>query len=821
MPDRLAHHLKYSLRLIARSPVFALCAVASIAIGIGANTAIFTVANAMLLAPTPGVREPGRLVDIGRTSDGRGFDTVSYPTYVDLRAASDGLFENMFAIRLEPMPMSLGGDDGAAVVYTEQVSASYFDVLGLVPSAGTFFRTEEENLATPLRKIVLSYGFWQRRFARDPAVVGRTVVLNGTPFAVVGVGPHGFHGTTILAPDLWIPATSYIRGTASEESLRRRDHVSYLMAARLKPGVSVAQADSHVRAVMQRLAETYPEPYRGRGLKAVPSSRLPGDAGEAVVPFLLALFAIVGLVLLVACTNLAGLLLARAASRSREIAVRLALGASRRSLAGLLLTESLVLFGLGAVTGLALARVLTSLIVSGLGAAPFAIELDLSIDWRVAMFCTTLALVTGVLTGLGPALQSTRAGLVPDLKADTSAPRSQRLRHVFLTGQMAFCLVLVLVAGLFLRALSKASQVDPGFDVNGVAIASVNLAHGGYAEERLPAVADEVRARLSAIPGVDAVGVGAMIPFEGGGMGLGALRHPGTSGFDARFSETDWNVVSPEYLPTIGLPLVSGRNFTAADRTGAPRVAIVNELLARTAWPGENPVGQVLENGDFRPGREGTVRSLTVIGVARDSKYRWLGEAPRPFIYVPLAQSPFGRAHFFLRHQRAAEAGLQTGVRRVLRDYDANLPLIRLQPLTDYASLSLLPQRLAASIAGSLGTVALLLAAIGLYGVMAYAVASRRREIGIRMALGADAPGVMRLMLGRGLKLVAIGGVLGLAAALGVAQLMSSFLFGVSPLDPVTYAVTIGLLAAVALAAIYVPARRASRIDPLGALRTE
>ena len=820
MADRLTRHLKYSLRLLARSPVFTLCAAISIAIGIGANTAIFTLANALLLAPTPGVREPGRLVDIGRTTDGRGFDTVSYPTYADLRAASDAIFENLFAVRLEPQAMSLGGENGAEIAQSEQVSASYFDVLGLVPAAGTFFRTQEENLATPLRKIVLSYGFWQRRFARDPTVVGRTVVLNGASFTVVGVGPRGFHGTTILAPDLWIPANSYIRGTPSEPSLRVRENVSYVMVARLKPGVSVAQADRHVSGVMQRLAEMYPEPYRGRGLKALPSSRLPGDAADAVVPFLLALSAIVGLVLLVACTNLAGLLLARATSRSREIAVRLALGASRGSLAGLLLAESLVLFGLGALAGLVLARVLTSLLVAGLGAVPFAVELNLGIDWRVAGFCTALALVTGLLTGLGPALQSTRAGLVKDLKSDNSAPRSQRLRHVFVTGQMAFCLVLVLVAGLFLRALAKASAVDPGFEVNAIAVASLNLGHAGYPDARLPAVAEDVRVRLAALPGVTAAAVAARVPLDGGGLGFGELRPAGTAGREASI-DADWDAVSPEYLPAIGLPLVAGRNFTPADRTGAPRVAIVNDHLARSVWPGRSAVGQMLETGDFRPGREQTIERVLVVGVARDAKYRWLGEAPRHFIYVPVAQIALGQIHVLLRHDRGVPPDLQAGVRRALRDYDANLPLARLQPLSDYARLSLLPQRLAASIAGSLGTVALLLAAIGLYGVMAYAVASRSREIGIRMALGADSSGVVRLMLGRGLKLVAIGGALGLGAAVGLAQLMSSFLFGVSPLDPITYVVAIGLLGFVALVATYVPARRAARIDPLLALRTE
>ena len=819
MLDRFAHHLKYSLRLIARSPLFTLCAVLSLAIGIGANTAIFTVANALLLAPTSNVREPDRLVDVGRSMDGRGFDTMSYPTYMDIRAGSP-MFENMFAINFEPKPMSLGGEGGAEIANSEQVSASYFDVLGLVPAAGTFFRTEEENLATPLRKLVLSYGYWQRRFARDPAVVGRTVELNGASFTIVGVGPRGFHGTTILSPDLWVPITAYIRGTSSAENLRCRECNGYVITARLKPDATLAQADSHVAGMMQRLVEQYPEPYRRHGLKAIANSRLPGDAADEVTPFLFALSAIVGLVLLVACTNLAGLMLARATARSREIAVRLALGASRGSLASLLITESLVLFSLGAIAGLGVARVLASFIVSAMGAAPVPLQLDLGLDWRVATFCTTIALVTGVLTGLGPALQSTRTRLLPDLKADLSAPRSQRLRHVFLVGQMAFCLVLVLVAGLFLRALAKASAVDPGFDVRAITVASFDLGHGGYPEERLPVVAEELRSRLAALPGVAVAGVATRIPLDLSGIGLGGLRPAGTAGREVSI-DADWDVITPDYTAAVGLRLARGRNFTAADRAGAPRVAIVNEHLARVAWPGQDPIGKILENGDFRPGQEQSIERITVIGVARDAKYRWLGEAPRAFIYVAMAQTPMRNINVFMRHDRGGNPDLQAGVRRIVRDFDPNLPLVRVQALQDYATLSLLPQRLAASIAGSLGSVALLLAAIGLYGVMAYSVASRSREIGIRMALGADAPGVVRLMLSQGLRLVAIGGGVGLAAAAGLAQVLSGFLFGVSPLDPAAYGMAVGTLAVVAIIATYLPARRAARIDPLRALRTE
>jgi predicted permease len=819
MLDRAANHLRYSIRLLTRSPLFALSAVLSLAIGIGANTAIFTVANGLLLAPLPGVRDPSRLVDIGRTTDGRGFDTVSFLTFTDLRAASQS-FENVFAIRMEPQALSIGGEQGAEVAYGEVVSASYFDVLGLTPAVGVFFHSIEEDVTVPLRKVVLSHAYWKRRFNSDRTIAGQSLIVNGATFTVAGVAPEGHHGTTVLSPDLWAPMTGMARGLPTIETLRGRQNAGFTMTARLKPGVSVAQASAETTAIMKRLAEQYPEPYARLGLVVMPSSRVPGEVGDVVTPFLAALMAIVGLVLLVACANLAGLMLARATSRSREIAVRLALGASRASLAGLLITESLVLFGFGAVAALVVARGLTSLILASFSGLPAQVSLDTGLDWRILLFTAGLALVTGVLTGLGPALQSTRARLVPDLKADASTPRAQRLRSVFVAGQMAFCLVLVLIAGLFLRALSKAIDVNPGFDVDRVEVASVDLGHGGYPEERLPSVAEELRSRFAALPGVEIAAVAAVIPLEDMGLGLGDLRLAGTSGRGSSI-DTDWNLISPEYLGAIGTPLALGRNFTAADRAGTPRVAIVNEHFARAVWPNGNAVDQTLESGDFRPGRENSIERITVVGVARDAKYRWIGEAPRNFIYVPIAQHQWGRAQFFLRHGGRAVPGLGASVRAALKAYDPNLPLVRIQSLRAYANLGLLPQRLAASIAGSLGGVALLLAAIGLYGLTAYAVASRAREIGIRMALGASDTGVVRLMLGRGLRLVLIGGGIGLAVAVGLAQLLSGFLFGVSPLDPAAYALTVGVLGLVALVATYVPARRAAAVDPLISLRSE
>jgi len=818
MLNRFGRSIRYATRLLARSPFFTITAVLSLAIGIGANAAIFSAANALVLAPTRGIRDMDRVVDIGRTTDGRGFDTVSYPTYADVRDRRD-VFEGVYAL-LEPHALSLGADAGAERVYGEQVSASYFDVLGVVPSAGTVFHSDEEQIGVPLRKVVLSHAFWQRQFNADPAVVGSEMIVNGDRFTVVGVGPEGYHGTTVLAPDLWLPLTASARALPGDDMLRARGGAWLTMGARLKPGVTLAQAQQAVDALMRGLKEQYPDVYANLGLVVSPASRLPGDASRAVTPFLAVLMAIVGLVLLVACSNLAGLLVARSAARSREIAVRLALGASRASLVGLLMTETMLLFAGGTAIALVLARwMMIGVLGSLLTAAPVPVTIDLRLDWRVLAFAALVGLGTSVMTGLLPAWQSTRADLVSDLKNEAAAPRRQRLRRAFIASQLALCLVLIAVASLFLRSLDMASRLNPGFDVDSIDVASVDLSLAGYDGPRAIQVAEDIRARLAVAPGVGEAAVAAVIPLEGSGMGLGDLRKPGEKALNL---DVDWNVISPEFMPAIGLRLARGRNFTSADRDGALRVAIVNEEFARTVWPDRDAIGQTLETGSFRRNDAGPVERLTIVGIATDSKYRWIGDRPRPFIYVPVAQQPMGRVNFFLRRNTPlASPGLQATVRQVLKDVDRNLPLVHMAPLRDYADLGLLPQRLAASVAGSLGVVALLLAAIGLYGVTAYMVASRAREIGIRMALGSSAAAIVGLLLRSALKIAAIGGAIGFAFALGVSLVIGDLLFGISPLDPIAYVGTLVVLGAVTLAATYLPARRAAGIDLLRSLKVE
>jgi predicted permease len=652
---------------------------------------------------------------------------------------------------------------------------------------------------------------------------GRPLLVNGEPFSVVGVAAAGFGGTTILAPDFWVPMTAQERGLATEELLRSRGANWLVMGARLRPDVTLDQARVAMSQFMQHLTAQYPDAYGpGTSLAVLPASRIPGFGPTYVAPFFALLMSLVGLVLLVACANLAGLLLARATGRSREIAVRLALGASRGSIVALLTTESLLLFAAGGIVAVGLSRLMLNALTSLLSILPVAVQLQLTLDWRVLTFTSSLALVTGVVTGLVPAWRSARADLLSDIKAANTTPRRQRLRQVFVAAQLTCCLVLTAVAGLLLRALDRAQQIDPGMQVDGIQVATLDLELAGYQQDRFTDVTGQLAERLRALPGVERVAAARMAPLDGGGLGLGPLRPEGATGATDRI-DVDWNVISPDFLATLGIPVLQGRHFTAADRDGAPEVAIVNERFAAIVWPGENPVGRRLENGDFRPGREQTIRRLTIVGVARDAKYRWIGESPRAFIYVPLAQQPDRRVHFFLRTPPGtmADSPLQASVRTTLREFDPNLPLVQMMPLRNYANVSLLPQRLAASVAGSLGAVALLLSALGVYGVTAYAVASRTREIGIRMALGADRRGVIGLVVRRIATLTAIASVIGLAIALGAAQLMSGLLMGVSALDPVAFGGTTVLLIAIALAATIAPARRAASIDPVQALRSE
>ena len=822
MVDATLQDLRHAVRLLRRNPLFAMTAVLSLAIGIGANTTIFTIANALLFRPPVGALDPGRLVDIGRSQNGQGFDNGSYPNYLDLRSCNT-VFSGVYAYRGGAEAVSLAGRDGAERIYGELVTTNYFAVLGTRPHIGRLFSPADGEApgGTPLA--VLSHRFWKRRFDGDPTIVGRTLSLNGRPFTVTGVAPDGFHGTTVLTADVWLPVNMVgeLTPRRSSSTLTRREAVWLLMGARLKPGVSVRQAQAELNRIGLALECEYPEQNRGKGLRVVASSPIPGN-GAPVAAFLSVLMGLVGLVLAIACANVAGVLLARATTRRREIAVRLALGAGRGRLVRQMLLESTLLFFAGGAAGLVLARVMTTLLVSLLPTLPVPVDVSLALGVRAAAFTLGLSLVAALLSGLAPALYASKTDMFVGIKADAQGgPERLRLRNAFVISQVAFSIVLVVGAGLFLRALQRASEIDPGFDPRGVELAALDLSLGGYTDTTGPVFARELVQRVRGIPGVQRATLSAVMPLGMSGLGLGALSVPGAAAFPARPAtfDADWNVIEPGYFATMKMALVNGRDFTDGDRHDAPSVVIVNETAARRFWPGQNGLGKALVQEAGRPGAPHATRTLTVVGIARDAKYRSLGDPPRMFVYVPLQQQFVSRTTIVARSTQGQRLAVE--IRTLLASMNPNLPILTAQTLEDYTAIGLVPQRVAASVSGSLGIVGLLLAAIGIYGVTAYAVARRTREIGIRMALGAQRRDVVGMVLRQGMTLAAAGVVIGLPLAGAASRLLGSLLFGVPPIDPMTFTSAALLFAIVGLAACYVPARRATRVDAMEALRDD
>jgi predicted permease len=809
--------VRFAIRLLRKSPLFTLTASLSIAVGIGANTTIFSVANALLMRPLPGLDRPDRLVDLGRTAQGQGFETVSHPYYRSVRERATTV-SGVYAYPLEPAPMSLGGRDAAERVYGMVVSGNYFDVLGTRPVYGRLLNDGDDKTVGGQPVSVISHELWERRFAADPAIVGQSIVLNSHPFTVVGVAPRGFQGTALLRSDLWVPLS--MTGVAIPRNpigVESRQSVWLVMGGRLKDSVTIQHAQAEMNAIASGLQREFPQESVDRGIVVARSSLVPGYI-NMVAAFMVLLMAIVGLVLLIACVNVAGMMLARAANRRREIAVRLAVGAGPGRLIRQLMIEAIVLFAAGGAIGIVLSRWLTSMLLGVLPALPAPVGLDMPTDWRVLTFAVLLSLATALLSGLAPALQASGANLVPALKAEgmDSGLSKLRLRSAFVVGQIAMSLLLVIAAGLFLRALHHAASLQPGFNQDGVDVLTFDLSIGGFTEKTGRPLVRELLQRISAMPGVESATASVDLPLDGGRMGFGRTRVPGVDG-DAGNIDADWNIVEPGFFRTLQLTLVRGRDFAPTDTPASPRVAIVNEAFARRVWPDQDPIGHhvLTDSGPFQQG----MSPMTVIGVAIDAKLMSLNETATPYIYVPLSQRYTAEMSILVK--RAGTASAIPQVRALLREMSPNLPLTVALPLSEVTAIGLVPQRVVASVAGSLGIVGLMLAAIGIYGVTAYAVSRRTREIGIRVALGADEGRVLRLVLGQGLVLAGTGVAVGLALAAVGSSLLESLLYGVRGLDPLTFGAACALFAGVTLVATYVPARRAIRIDPTVALRAE
>jgi putative ABC transport system permease protein len=691
-------------------------------------------------------------------------------------------------------------------------------VLGTRPQAGRLLvDSDDEGAAGSHPVMVISYELWQRRFAGNPNAIGQTVPLNGRPFAIVGVAPPGFQGTTVMRSDAWvaISATPFALPRLESTLLTSRDAVWLHMGGRLKPGGTVAQANAELSSIAAALEREYPAVNRGKGLQALSSTVVPGNI-DAVAAFLGLLMAIVGLVLLIACVNLSGMMLARATTRRREIAVRLAIGASRRRLARQLLTETAILFVGGGVLGVALSGWLRALLMALLPQLPVPVGLEMPVDGGVLAFAVALSLGASLVCGLAPALQASRPDLVPALKADDPGAIGARLRlrSAFLVGQVSMSLLLVLTAGLFMRALERAAAIDPGFEQTNVDVVMLDLSLAQYNDTTGQVFGKELAALAATRPGVRSAALATDLPLDGSRRGLGAVRTPGLTRGDSDRLSTDWNVVSPGYFKTMDLALLRGRDFSDADTATAPRVAIVNEAFARAVWGTPDALGRTMEtnhgSGGWKP--------VTIVGVAADAQLIALGAAVRPYLYVPFAQLYTPRVSLVVK---TAGPSAIPQMRTLIRELNPHLAIAQALPLTELIAVGLIPQRIAGTVAGSLGVVGLLLAAIGIYGVTSYNAARRAREIGIRVALGADRRSVLRLILRQGVVLTLFGLGIGLAAGAVVSLILRSLLVGVPALDPVTFGGGAALFLGVALAASYLPARRATRVDPIVALRAE
>ena len=820
--DDARRDLRHAGRLLRRDRLFTATAALSLALGISANTTIFTVANALLFQPPAGVVEPDRLVDIGTSGLRGGFGPSSYPNYLDIRERTTSL-DGVYAYSRFPQALSLGGvgtDVGTESVFGSVVTINYFTVLGAIPAAGRLFGRADSDHPGASPVVVLSHRFWTRHFNTDPTLLGRAVMLNGHPFTVVGVASEGFHGTGVRAVDVWVPMNMAAAVTAqAAATLTDRAAHWLLIGGRLKPDLSVSQAAAEMDVIGRTLERAYPEQNRGTGLRLMASSPVPGNGGP-MVAFLALLIVIVSLVLIVACANVAGVLLARGAARRQEMALRLAIGAGRARLVRQLLTETVLLFVLGGTVGLLLARGMVSVLVSLLPTLPFPVDLSLTLDGRVIAYTVGLSLLAALLSGLAPALQASKADVLSGLRNDPGLAGRLRLRHAFVIGQVALSIVLIISAGLFLRALQRAASIDPGFDPRSVELASLDLAQAGYTKTTGPLFARELVDRVRELSDVQSVTVATSVPggFE---VRREALAVPGVQPPNGRFFTVDWNVVEPGFFATLRTPISAGRDFTPDDRAGTQPVVVVSESAARQFWPGQDAVGKYLSQPTHGPqGPTNPMQPLLVIGVARDVQSSSLVDGvARASAYVPLQQQYVSSLTIVARTTSGRRITDQ--LRALLASMNPNVPIMTSQTLEDSIALGLAPQRVVASVAGGLGIVALLLAAIGVYGVTAYAVARRTREIGIRIALGARRTDVVRMVLQEGLSLTLIGAGVGLTLAGATSHVLAAFLFGIPPIDPVTFTGTTLLFVAIGVAACYVPIRRATRIDAMEALRYE
>ena len=816
MLETLMYDLRYTVRMLLKTPTFTIVAMLVVALGSGAVTTIFSAASALVLRPVPGVVDAARVVDIGRTEahGEHSFGSPSYPYYTHLRDESRQM-RGVAAWTFMQLTVSTGSQ--GTTTFANMVSANYFNVLGIRPALGRFFTPDEDRTPGAHPVIVLSDGFWRSRFGGDSGIVGRSILVNSVPYTVIGVAPPKFRGLyPVVRTDAWVPLMMAPQLGRDAHVLTDAGSGWLTLFGRLGDGVSIAQARAEAMSITSAHFLEEPRDFRSlAGVAMSPVTGFPAGASRPLLGFVVLLLVISAMVLVIASVNVAGMLLARATARRREMAIRVALGARRGRLVSQLLTESVVLFLGGGIGGVLIALWSTKLFARIQLPAEVPLSADLSPDYRVLAFALGTALITGLVFGLVPALQATQSDPNTALRSDSAGSGARRsgFRNGLVVGQMAISLLLLMSAGLFLRALDRGQRVPIGFETSHVAAAPIDVTTSGYTDARARLFYDALKQRLLAAPGVTAVTYSRWAPLTGSSSGTrliinGYVAQPNES----QHGEIDVNfgIVAPDYFTVMHLPLVRGRAFQLTDDATAPHVAVVNEAFARKYWPGSDPIGHMVEYDSV---------ATTIVGVARDAKYTSLNEALRPFIYIPIAQDFQATTNLFVRTSGDALA-LGPVIRDAIRSIDPLLPAPDVVTMDAATSVALLPQRVAAGVTAVMGALGLILAVVGLYGVVAYTVSQRTREIGLRMALGADRANVLRLILRDGMRLVVIGIGIGIVLAIAATRVMTKFLFGVSPLDPLVFAVIPVGLAAVTLIASYLPARTAAATDPLEALRS-
>ena len=807
----LLNDLRHAVRLLVRRPLFTVLATLTLGIGIAANAVIFSWVDALLLNPLGGVVDQRDLAVVTVTSASRDGLSLSHPNYLDLRASRGGAFQDVAVFGTAAM--SLGATGGAERIWGQLFSGNMFQLLGVRAARGRLFSENDDETPGGHPVVVLSHRFWQRRFDGRDAVVGETLRLNGQPFTVVGVAAPAFRGTqAALGFDVFVPVTM-ARTFFAEDRLGDRGHGWLQALVRLAGGRGVPALQTELDVLASRLAAAYPGANEGSGLRAFELWRAPTGGQRVLRPAFAVLGGIVGLLLFLVCANLAGLLLARAAGRHRELALRHALGANRARLVQQLMVESVLLAALGGALGVVAASWSGTLLAAFVPPLSIPLQIEAGVSWRVAFFTLVVSVAAGVALGVLPAWQASRASLrtgVQEAAGASATWRKGRLRQGLVVAQVALALVLLVSAGLFVRSMGAARQLDPGFGTRQGLIAAVDFLTAGYDETRgLPAFTRLLR-EARAVRGVEAAALAGQAPLtssEAPDRGVEIEGHTPAIGEDMNIY---YNQVSEGFFAALRIPVVEGREFAPRDATGPPPL-VVSETMARRFWPGRSALG-----GRVKVGGQWT----TVVGVARDGKYGSMTESPRPYMYLPLT-------HFYRPDVRVLlrTSGPPTAVVPALRvamaRVDAALPLFDVTTIDEHIAFSFFLFTLLATLLVVFGGVATLLAALGLYGVMALSVAQRTREIGVRLSLGASARDVAALVIRQGLSLVAIGLAVGLALAAGVSTLVRSQLVGVSPFDPGAYVATTGTVLLVATLACLVPARSALRLDLLAALRKD